>query len=128
MPSGDSVDVTRKICAIFQAKKMPDSSTPTRTPIARLWVATTTATVASMTLLELRGWLRRVRIDDRLKVPIDTMIMIATRAAIGMRLTRTPRTTTRKDRKSGVQGKSVQVCGERGGRTSTKKKMKYKQK
>src|SRR3546814_17115162 len=122
MPSGDSVDVTRKICAIFQAKKMPDSSTPTRTPIARLWVATTTATVASMTMLELRGWLRRFRIDDQLKVPIDTMIMMATRAAIGMRLTRSPR-----DRKSVVSGKRVSVRVDLGGRRIIKKKQKDKE-
>jgi len=34
-------------------------------------------------VLELRGWVRSVLIDDQLKVPIDTMIMMATSAAIG---------------------------------------------
>jgi hypothetical protein len=37
------------------AKKKPDSSTPTSTPLARSWVATTTTTVAIITTLELFG-------------------------------------------------------------------------
>ncbi len=43
-----------------------------------------------------RGWSRRFLIDDHENVPIETMIMIATRAAIGMRLTRSPSTRIRK--------------------------------
>ena len=42
-----------------------------------------------------RGWSRRFLIEDQEKVPIETMIMIATSAAIGMRLTRSPSTRIR---------------------------------
>ena len=42
-------------------------------------------TVASMTTFELVGCWRRCRIDAELNVPIDTMNITATRAAIGMR-------------------------------------------
>ena len=93
-PSSEIVDSIRKIWLIFQAKKIPLSSTPMSTPIARLWVATTAVTVASMTTLELTGWVRRFLIDAQLKVPIETMIMTATRAAIGMRPTASPSPTT----------------------------------
>ena len=60
--------------------------TPTTTPMARLWVATTTATVATMTRVSLLGIRRRVagRTLCQSKVPTETMIMTATRAAIGM--------------------------------------------
>ena len=77
---------------------MPDSKTPTRTPIARLCVETTPATVASMTTLELRGCVLRFLIDVQLKVPIETMIMTATSAAIGISFTQSPSTTIRNSR------------------------------
>ena len=32
----DKEEVTRKICAIFHEKNIPDNNTPTRTPTARL--------------------------------------------------------------------------------------------
>src|SRR5690554_618723 len=47
-----------------------------------------------MTMLLLAGLLRRFRIDDQLKVPIDTMIITATNAAIGIRETQSSRNTT----------------------------------
>ena len=94
-PSGLISVVTRKSWAILPAKKMPDRSTPTSTPMARLWVQTTVTTVASMTMEEERGWTASAVIEDQEKVPIETMIMIATRAGMGMMLTRSPRPTTR---------------------------------
>ena len=51
-----------------------------------------------MTILEVRWWTRRFLIEDQLKVPIDTMIMTATSAAIGIRLTRSPINTMRMSR------------------------------
>ena len=69
--------------------------TPTSTPYARLCVATTTTTVASMTTLDVAGFVRKLLSELQLKVPIDTMIMTATSAAIGIRPTVSPSTTTR---------------------------------
>ena len=48
---------------------MPDRSTPSSTPIARLWVSTTPATVASITTLDERGWVRRFASEDQENVP-----------------------------------------------------------
>lgn len=67
-----------EIRSTLWAKKKPDSSTPTSTPLARSWVPTVMATVASITTLELLGCSRRFRIEAQLKVPIDTMIITAT--------------------------------------------------
>ncbi len=64
------------------------------TPMARLWVSTVTTTVTTITTLLLGGWRRRLRIDSQLKVPMETMIITATRAAMGMRDTQSPRNTT----------------------------------
>ncbi|MDT4871593.1 hypothetical protein FQZ97_1067290 [compost metagenome] len=77
------------------AKKMPDSSTPTNTPLARSCVETVTATVAIITSDELGGCSRSLRIESQLKVPMLTMIITATRAAIGISLTQGPRNTIR---------------------------------
>ena len=85
----------RRNCPTLCAKKNPESSTPASTPWARSWVATTTATVAIITALELFGVLRRLRNDAQLKVPIDTMIITATSAAMGICFTQSPRNTTR---------------------------------
>jgi hypothetical protein len=52
-------------------------------------------TVASITMEDERGCTRRLLIEDHEKVPIETMIMIATSAGIGMIATRSPRPTTR---------------------------------
>ena len=76
------------------AKKNPDKSTPTRTPIARSCVKTTTTTVEIMTTLAASGCSRRLRIEAQLKVPIETMIITATSAAIGIIATRSPAKTT----------------------------------
>jgi hypothetical protein len=43
-----------------------------------------------MTTLELLGCSRRLRIEAQLKVPMDTMIITATSAAMGMRATQSP--------------------------------------
>src|SRR5690606_24705719 len=71
------------------------SSTPASTPNARLWVTTTTATVTSMTILVDSGYFFRSVMEDQLKVPIETMIITATRAAMGIWLTQSLRNTTR---------------------------------
>jgi len=65
------------------------------TPWARSCVATVTTTVASITALELFGCSRRLRTESQLKVPIETMIITATSAAMGICLTHSPRNTTR---------------------------------
>ena len=77
---------------------MPDSSTPTPTPSARLCVPTTVITVASITRLERRGCLRKSFSELQLNVPIDTMIMMATSAGIGISPTMSPSTTSRNSR------------------------------
>ena len=51
-----------------------------------------------MTMEDERGWSRRFLIEAHLKVPIETMIMIATSAGIGIRLTRSPSTRIRNSR------------------------------
>ncbi len=79
---------------------MPERSTPSSTPMARLWVITTPATVASMTMLDERGCVRRFPSEDQLNVPTETMIMMATSAGIGMMATRPPRTTIMTSRKT----------------------------
>ena len=56
---------------------------------------TVTTTVASMTTLELLGCSRRFLNEPQLKVPIDTMIITATKAAIGIWLTHSPKNTTK---------------------------------
>jgi hypothetical protein len=67
----------------LKVKNTPLSSTPTATPAARLSVATVTATVASITALDMRGWRTSVRSDPQSKVDADTITMIATSAATG---------------------------------------------
>ena len=99
-PSGAVTLVTSTRWATRRAKSTQATSTPTPTPMARLLVATTTATVASMTAVSLRGIRRRVRRLCQSNVVIDTKIITATRAAIGMTATRSPRPTTRTSRKT----------------------------
>ncbi|MNX88938.1 hypothetical protein D3C86_1209300 [compost metagenome] len=70
--------------ATLLAKNREASSTPTKTPSARLWVATTTATVATITMLVEIGWVFRLRTDSQENVPIETMIITATSAAMGI--------------------------------------------
>ncbi len=48
--SGSRADIL-VYCATLLAKNIAASSTPTNTPMARLWVATTTTTVVTMTML-----------------------------------------------------------------------------
>ncbi len=66
-------------------------------------MSTTTTTVDTMTMEDERGWVRSVLIDDHENVPIETMIITATSAAIGIWLTRSPSTTMRKSRKTPAQ-------------------------
>jgi hypothetical protein len=62
---------------------MPESSTPTSTPMARLWVKTTNDRRQHHHRRGARMG-ARLLIEDQEKVPIETMIMIATSAAIGI--------------------------------------------
>lgn len=58
-------------------------------------MATVTTTVSSITAEDLRGCVRRSRSERQLKVPMLTMIITATRAAIGICRTRSlPYTTS----------------------------------
>ena len=90
---------TRSTRPTLCAKNSPDSSTPTNTPCARSCVQTVTTTVASITTDELGGCSRSLSTDSQLKVPMLTMIITATSAAIGISFTQGPRKTTRMSRK-----------------------------
>ena len=87
--------------ATRRAKATIATSTPTITPRARLCVHTVTATVESITRVSGRGIRARVegRTECQSNVAHDTKIMMATRAAIGMTATTSPRVTTRSSRK-----------------------------
>lgn len=63
------------------AKNTPDRSTPTRMPLERSAVATTTRTVSSITTDDGHGFVRNFAKDRYNKVLIDTMIMTAMSAA-----------------------------------------------
>ncbi|MDT4834415.1 hypothetical protein FQZ97_680510 [compost metagenome] len=93
-PSASRADATLSTRCTLDAKKTALSSTPARTPIARLCVATTTTTVVNMTKDELFGCMRRSLTERQLNVLIDTMIMTATSAAMGICFTHGPRNTT----------------------------------
>ncbi len=77
------------------AKLSEAISTPVSTPKARLCVATTTATVASMTTLVERGCVRRLAMERQENVPMETIIITATSAAIGIWETQLRRNTIR---------------------------------
>ena len=87
------------------------TSTPTPTPMARLWVATVTMTVATMTMVSLLGIIFRVRgwMLCQSKVATETKIITATRAAIGMSETMSPRATTRMSRKTPARKVEIRV-------------------
>src|SRR5690625_7578063 len=87
------------------------TNTPTTTPTARLWVATTTATVMTMTVVSLLGIRFNVEglMECQSKVPTDTMIITATRAAIGMMATMSPRTTMRISRNMPARNVEMRV-------------------
>ena len=76
--------VTLITWATLRANDKALSNTPTPTPRARLRVQTTTTTVATITKLVLFGWMVKFLNDDHEKVPIETMIITATRAGIGI--------------------------------------------
>lgn len=89
--------------ATFQAKNRPDRITPATTPMARLRVQTTTATVVSITTLDRRGLTVRLRIEPQSKVLTDTIVITATSAAMGINPTMSPSTTTRISRNTPAQ-------------------------
>ena len=97
--------------ATRRAKRVIATRTPTTTPMARLWVATVTATVATMTVVSDLGIRRRVAgwMECQSKVPTETMIITATRAAIGMRATTSPNPTTRMSRKTPARNVEIRV-------------------
>ena len=88
------------MCATRRANITIAVSTPRTTPIARLPVHTVATTVTSMTRVSGSGMTRRVRgwTECQSNVPTDTMIITATSAAMGMRPTMSPSTTTRTSR------------------------------
>jgi|GEM_PF-6868722 len=53
-----------------------------------------------MTAEEVGGWRRKLAIEAQLKVPMETMIITATSAGIGMRPTQGPSTASRNSRKA----------------------------
>src|SRR5690554_3399183 len=81
------------------AKHNEASSTPANTPNARLWVATTTTTVTTITMLVESGWSRRFLMEPQLKVPMETMIITATSAAMGICTSHLSSTSTMINRK-----------------------------
>ena len=85
--------------------------TPRTTPMARLWVATVTTTVTSMTAVSDFGIRRSVegRMLCQSKVAMETMIITATRAAIGIMPTMSPRATTRISRNAPARKVEIRV-------------------
>src|SRR3546814_4403406 len=77
---------------------MPESNTPVSTPSERSCVATTTTTVATITTDEAGGWRRRFGIEFQLNVPIETLIITATSAGMGILPTHGPSTVSRNSR------------------------------
>ncbi|MBE9055510.1 hypothetical protein IQ237_05580 [Sphaerospermopsis sp. LEGE 08334] len=57
------------------------------TPNAKFRVKMVTSIVVNITAVSVRGMRERFLMDDQRNVPIDTMIMTATKAAIGICLT-----------------------------------------
>jgi hypothetical protein len=82
------------------AKKNPDSSTPRQHALGQVVGATTTMTVATIISARALRVLRRSRREAQLKVPMETMIITATSAAIGICATQSPRNTTMISRKT----------------------------
>src|SRR5699024_7587218 len=82
------------------AKNRPLSITPAKTPLAKSFVQTTTMTVTSMTTDDCQGCERKFLMDPQLKVPMDTIIITATNAGIGIRATSGPNATIKKSRKT----------------------------
>ncbi len=93
-PSGSVTAVTSARRATRRAKTTIAVTEPTTTPIARLWVATTQTTVTTMTVISPAGIRRSVfgATECQSNVANDTMIITATRAAIGMSETTGPKT------------------------------------
>jgi hypothetical protein len=85
-PSAARSRRTVTTCATRRAKSTMASSTPAPMPIARLWVATTTATVVAITRVSGTGIRRRVagRTLCQLTVVIATIIITAASATIGI--------------------------------------------
>jgi hypothetical protein len=82
-------------CATLRAKNNEASSTPAPTPSARLCVQTTVTTVTIITMLVVEGCTARFLNEAQEKVPMETMIITATSAAIGICLTHGPSTSSR---------------------------------
>src|SRR3546814_12238547 len=77
---------------------MPESNTPVSTPSERSCGATTTTTVATITTDEAGGWRRRFGIELQLNVPIETIIITATSAGMGILPTHGTRTVSSNSR------------------------------
>src|SRR5690625_7766639 len=68
--------------------------------MAKLWVKTTTTTVAIMTIFVDRGCFLRSLTELHEKVPIDTMIITATKAAMGICLSHSSKNTIKINKKT----------------------------
>ncbi len=99
LPSSDRSLFTSTALTILRAKKIAESSTPANTPSDRSWVITVVPTVTISTVASVRGSLCRVVSEPQSKVAMETMIITATSAAIGMIETRSPRNTMKISRK-----------------------------
>jgi hypothetical protein len=98
-----SISLTEIILPTLRAKNSTLSNTPSTTPLARSWVASTVRVVASMTIVDCTGIERSFRTELQSKVVNDTMIITATRAAIGIRATQSRSTRIRISRNSPAQ-------------------------
>ena len=79
-------------------KKMADRITPSMTPLDRSWVRTTVTVVATMTMEDCMGVERSRITEPQSKVPMETMIITATRAAMGICATQSCSTRIRNSR------------------------------
>ncbi len=86
-------------------------STPTPTPIARLWVTTVAATVRTITAVSERGMARKVagRTECQSKAAPATNTITPTSAAMGICPTRSPRATTSTSRNTPARNVEMRV-------------------
>src|SRR5699024_11354558 len=95
----------------LRAKSTIDTITPTMTPRARLLVGTTTTTVMTMTRVSVQGSFLTVfgEMLRQSKVTIDTKIITATSAAMGIIPTMSPRATHKTIRNTPAKKVEIRV-------------------
>src|SRR5699024_11228664 len=87
------------ILDILATKKIALNITPAITPLDKSFVATTTATVTSITAASLLGAFTTYLNDDQSNVPMHTMIIIPAITGIGICTTKSPSTIIKNTRK-----------------------------